>query len=108
MDFDFSELMQQIKDPTTGLPIIGVLVLLNALLGILVAHKDQTFDRYYLLNFLETRVIYQALPVAAAGFGAIYLHMPLLSWFYVTTAAVMAGDLIVDLKEKMGDLFGKS
>lgn len=107
MELDLNALLEQIKDPRAGLPILGMLILLNALVGALTARKAGDFDRSYLLNFLESRVIYQALPVAATGFGAIYLGMPLLSWFYVTTAVVMAGDLVVDLKAKMGDLFGR-
>lgn len=104
-NFDLNALLQQVQNPAEGLPIIGVLVLLNVLFGVLVARKDGTFNRDYLLNFLESRILYQVFPVGAVGFGAIYLNMPIMSWVYVTLAVVLVGDLFVDLKEKMGRLF---
>lgn len=104
-DFDLNTLLQQIQNPAEGLPIIGIMVLLNALFGVIVAHRDGEFYRDYLLNFLETRIMYQAVPIAVVGFSAIYLDKPLLSWVYVTIAVVMVGDLFVDIKEKMGALF---
>lgn len=107
MDFNFDALLQQVTNPTVGLQIVTVLVLLNVFLGVLVARKDGTFNRAYLLAFLETRFLYQLLPIAATGFGAIYLKMPVLSWAYAVIAVAVAGDLFADIKAKLAALFGR-
>ena len=104
-DFDLNALLLQIKDPSQGIPLLAVLTLVNAGFGILLARLQKSFDRVYLLNFLESRFVYQLLPVAVVGYGALYLHMELLTWVYVTIAALVAGDLLIDLKTKLGELF---
>lgn len=107
MDFDLTPLLQQVTDPTIGLQIVAVLVLLNVFLGVLVARKTKTFDRAYLLAFLESRFLYQLLPIAVTGFGAIYFRMAVLSWAYTVIAVAVAGDLVMDIKAKLPELLGR-
>lgn len=105
MELNVEELLQQITDPRQGLPLLGVLIMLNALCGALVAWRQNAFSRAYMLTFLQKRVMQQGLPVAITGFGALYLHMELLSWFYAASAIVMGADLAADVIEKRKALF---
>lgn len=105
MELNIDVLLKQIIDPRSGLPILGMLILLNAICGVLVGLKQQAFSRHHVLTFLQKRVMQQGLPIALTGFGAVYLDMYLLSWFYAASAAVMGADLAMDLVEKQKALF---